>query len=346
MTQLQTLRSIESVRMLVAMAEEEGFPPAAVLEGTGISMAQIEQPDAEIFGRQELRVIENLLRLGVEPSFGLRAGLRYRISSFGMLGYGLMNCTTVRTAAQMCIKYSGLMYSLCNVHIDESESEGYVVFGTDLPSPDVAAFIVERDAAALAKIFHDMTGIRPAVRRWWLAHPQRAPLPVYQQVLDGVIEFNKPVNMFVLDKSRLELPMPFANAATRIYCEQICEELLSRRTASTGFEGRIRDYLIRRAQRMPSMEDVAEAFHMTSRTVRRRLLEEGTTFRELVEDVRREIAEALLRDGKLTVQEIASRLGYLDATSFITAFKRWTGTTPAMYRRTSLSEDRSEVFRK
>lgn len=336
MSYLQTLRSVESVRLLATTAGEEGFAAADVLEGSGISLALLAEPDAEIFGRQELRVIENLLRLGVDSSFGLRAGLRYRISSFGMLGYGLMNCTTVRTAAQMCIRYSDLTYSLCDVHIDESEQEGYVVFSTDLPSPDLAAFVVERDAAALAKIFHDMTGIRPAARRWWLAHPPRAPLAVYQQVLDGVIEFNKPVSMFVLDKSRLELTLPFANAATRIYCEQICEELLARRTAGTGFSARIRDYLMRRTQRMPSMEEVAETFHMTSRTVRRRLLEEGTTFRDLVEDVRREIAEALLRDGKLTVQEIAARLGYQDSTSFITAFKRWTGTPPAMYRKSAL----------
>jgi AraC-like DNA-binding protein len=84
---------------------------------------------------------------------------------------------------------------------------------------------------------------------------------------------------------------------------------------------------------MPSLESLAERLHMTPRTLRRRLAERGTTYRRLVEEVRRDLACALLHDPELPIQTVAVRLGYEDPASFTTAFRRWVGSSPAQYRR-------------
>jgi AraC-like DNA-binding protein len=81
------------------------------------------------------------------------------------------------------------------------------------------------------------------------------------------------------------------------------------------------------------MDSVARQLVMSPRTLRRRLEAEGTSYRALVDEVRQALAEEMLATGALTVEDVAIRLGYAEASSFIYAFKRWKGTTPAAYAR-------------
>ena len=83
---------------------------------------------------------------------------------------------------------------------------------------------------------------------------------------------------------------------------------------------------------MPDMEEVANALHLTVRTLRRRLREEGTSFAQLRDEVRMALAEALLAGPRLSMEQIAERLGYVDATSFGNAFKRCRARTPCSFR--------------
>lgn len=327
-------RSMGSVATLVSMAREEGLDTAVVLAGSGIDPATLDNPQAEIDGAQELRVMENLLRLGVEPSFAFRAGMRYRISVYGMLGYAMLSSATMRDAVQLCSRFLPLTYGFGKTRLEEAGNEVRIFFECDLPSPELRAFVIERDMATVATISRDLTGKRLPLQRWWMTHAQRAPLTVYRQAVNGTPEFDMPANQWIFDRSGLDFALPLANRLTCEQCVRACEELLERRQALTSFRGRIHDYLLLHSAQMPSLETAARCFHLTPRTLRRRLADEATSYRDLVEEVRRELAEALLREGRMTVQQIAARLGYRDVGSFTTAFRRWTDTTPAHFRRT------------
>lgn len=326
-------RGMGSVTLLARMAQEEGLDIEAVLAGSGIAVADLGNPKAEVEGTQEVKVVENLLRLGVDPSFAFRAGMRYRVSTFGIVGYALMNSDTVRDAAQLCGRFAKLMYGFCNVHIEEAGHEARAIFECNLRSPALRAFAVERDMAALAMIIRDLTGKRATLRQWHMVHKPRASEALYRTIIDGTPEFGQPTNQWVFRRAFLASALPLANPLTHQQSVQECENLLVRRQSQSGFQGQVRAWLQERNGAMPSLEDAAARFDMPPRTLRRRLADEATTFRDVIEDVRRELAESLLREGRLSMQEIAARLGYGDANSFITAFKRWTGTTPAQFRR-------------
>jgi AraC-like DNA-binding protein len=81
------------------------------------------------------------------------------------------------------------------------------------------------------------------------------------------------------------------------------------------------------------MEDVADALGLSTRTLRRRLADEDASYQGVLDEVRESLAERMLATGRLTVEDVAQRLGYAEASSFIHAFKRWKGTTPAAYVR-------------
>jgi len=117
----------------------------------------------------------------------------------------------------------------------------------------------------------------------------------------------------------------------------VCRELVARKRARTGLSQQVRARLLRlgalEAGIDAGMEAVARDLHISVRTLRRRLAEDGTSYRELRDEVREALAEELLATGALSVSDVAIRLGYAEATSFIAAFRRWKGMTPAAYAR-------------
>lgn len=308
---------------------------ADVLAGSGITPADLGNPLVEIAGTQELHLISNLIALGVDSSFAFRAGMRYRISRFGLLGYALMHSDTVGDVLALCERFLQLFYGFSQTRVEVVGTEVRIEMDSDLSPPALAAFVVERDMGALATISRDLTGRRLPLRRWWLTHEQQAPLTGYDDLLRGTPEYGKPINLWVFDRAILDNRLPLANPITRHQCVEACEALLSRRQSLTRFDGRIRDHLLRHAGAMPSLDEVASQFHLTPRTLRRRLDELNTTYRDLVEEVRHTLAVTMLRDQRIPLQDVAQQLGYQDATSFTTAFKRWTGTTPAAYRKST-----------
>ena len=94
----------------------------------------------------------------------------------------------------------------------------------------------------------------------------------------------------------------------------------------------VRRVLLEKQNGFPSLQVTARLFHMTPRTLHRRLVEEGTSYRELLDGVRRMLAVEHVKSGRLGMDEIAYRLGYTDLANFRRAFKRWEGVAPSVYR--------------
>lgn len=111
-----------------------------------------------------------------------------------------------------------------------------------------------------------------------------------------------------------------------------CRALLARRQVRGGLAGRIRDRLLRTPGHLPDMQTLAMELHLTVRTLRRRLDDEGSSYRLLLDEVRQALAEELLATGAIRLEEIAERLGYGEVSNFIHAFRRWKGMTPRQYR--------------
>jgi AraC-like DNA-binding protein len=115
-------------------------------------------------------------------------------------------------------------------------------------------------------------------------------------------------------------------------CEEQCRTLIERRRATIGISGLVREQLVRAPQIWPSMETIAAALAMSTRTLGRRLTEEGTSFREIEASARRERAETLLRQPTCTIEQISDALGYATCSAFVRAFKRWHHVPPGAWR--------------
>lgn len=325
-------RAAASVQLLVQIGAEQGLDAAQCLDGTAIDPARLFDADSEVSAAQEMQVMRNLQRLRPEVSgLGLQAGLRLRLSTHGILGYALLSSATLREAVGMMLRYLDLAYAYCDLRIEEQAAEAQVLIDDSAAPADVRQFVVERTVGGAYALTHEMLGRGFPVRRLQFRFPRPDHTALYTKLVGVTPQFGAERNLIVIDSALLDQVLPQANSVTQRLCEDQCRLLLQQRRARSGLAEAVRNQLLRTPEQIPEIDAVAVALHVSARTLRRRLEVEGTSYRDLADEVRCTLAEGWL-GARLTVEEVAARLGFSEASSFIRAFKRWTGRTPGSLR--------------
>jgi AraC-like DNA-binding protein len=147
------------------------------------------------------------------------------------------------------------------------------------------------------------------------------------------IEFDQPTTRLYIPKSRFALELTLANAQNELASKRICGRQLARMLEQRSIVGHIRAYIHQEPGRYPHLDEVASHFDISSRTLRRELQKEGTTFQGVADKVRENIAIHYLATTRRPISAIAVELGYDELSNFGRAFKRWTGKTPSDYRK-------------
>jgi AraC-like DNA-binding protein len=205
-----------------------------------------------------------------------------------------------------------------------------VLSGDHLP-PAVRAFVAERDSSAIQVLQRELFGVSLPLRAMEFTFAPNAPISQYEAMFACVPQFNSTHNRATFDEQWLNLPLPKANETSAKFCEVQLENLLSRRTQRGGVSAWLRNKLLADISSSPSLAQIATDHFMTERTLRRRLTDEGTSYRDLLTEVRQTMAEELLTSTGLSVSEVSSRLGYSSPSAFIHAFQKWHGCSPRQF---------------
>lgn len=327
------LRSVASAALLTDFAIERGMSANQVLKGSGITPGMLHDAAAEITAGQELALTRNIVAgLGDSPGLGLAAGARYHASAHGAWGFAVLSSSTVRSALEAGVRFAELAFSFATIYLEHEGPHPSLVYDDRMVPPEIRRFHIEHNLRATLTIQRELIPIQLPVRR--IAFPMPAD-PVYDELLSQMavneVIFDAPFATVTIDASVLDLPLPQANPSIAAMYERQCAELVARRRERLGISGRVRDALVRRGG-LAGQPEVAADLTMSIRTLRRRLAEEGTTFRELSEETFGLLAEELLNAG-FTVEQVAERLGYSSASAFTYAFKSWKGEPPGRYAR-------------
>ncbi|MEY4428870.1 MAG: hypothetical protein RLZZ182_1559 [Pseudomonadota bacterium] len=328
-------RGVASTRLLIQLAEELGMSHGELVEGLPLGPDVLDDPRGEVEATTELAVIERMVaRLGHVPGLGLIAGSRYRLTTYGIWGYALISSPTLRSAADMALRYLHLTFAFTDITMEEADGFATFTLGDDEVPPHLRRFLVERDAAGIQQITNDLFhrtvhALQSLSFRW----PEPADVSAYEAVFGVRPRFGQALNRSRLPSAMLDLPLPQAHPATARLCEELCRQLLDERQERSGVSARVRARLLQMPGHLPSMEQIAQEWGMTSRTLRRHLLQEGVTFRELLDEVRVALACEMIGRANMGQREVADRLGFNDSSAFIQAFRRWKGVTPSEFRR-------------
>jgi AraC-like DNA-binding protein len=301
-----------------------------ILTREHIGPAEFVNPDTRIRHRAVMELLERTVESTGDPGLGLRAGERLAAGDFGALENAALSCKDLRTAIDCGSRYVRLMNEAAEVELTERGDEALWSFHTNdgVPQPPAANEFV---LSAVLRFVRLHTGIDEPPSEAHFAHEAATDTKACERIFDCPLRFGAPHNAIKFPRARLDLRMPTANPSFRLAFSHYAEELLRRIPQS--IPGRVREVVIEELRGGGlNMRAVARRLAMSVPTLRRRLDEEGSSYSEVVNRVRRELAEQYLHDRRVGIAEIASLLGFGDVAAFCKAFRRWTGVTPARRR--------------
>ncbi len=320
------------VDLLCRLLEQRGIERARLLAGTGLDTAALSAAGARISDAIFLRLVARALELTGDPSLGFQFGLTMNIKTHGFLGYAALSSETLGDAVDLAVRYVRTRTTGIDLQFFTEGDTAVLQFEERMPMGDLLPFMIETMMAmfhaARLQLVKDAPPEEGEARVTYSAQPYHAQV---MQLVGATFRFNCSSNQIRFPASELKKRIDFADPQLVRMAAAQCEEELKKLSDEEGLLGDVR----RRARRLlaedPSLERVADELHMAPRTLRRRLAALGTTWHEVVEQLRRGLAVELLQ-GKQPVDRIAEQLGYSDPSNFARAFRRWTGVSPSVWR--------------
>lgn len=319
--------------LVLTQVSSHGVQPKAALRGTGLSPSDLDDDDTWISYRQTIQIIANAYRLSGRDMLGLDVGCSEDISTFGILGYAMLSCDTVYEALLVGQKYQRTAQNMCDVSLEESADQVGIKAATPFVlSPQQYRFAIEELFSGVLAIIRILTGEQLHPREIFLAYVEPDYAAEYHRVFDCPVVFNSPENVMVLSRKLLDMPVLQANKFNAKMSEKLCQEILRKYLGEEDLATRIRHIILTVPGEFPTEAEVADTLAVSGRTLRRQLGELGTSYRELLDQIRSDLAQQYLRNSSLSIEQIAQLLGYTETTNFRRAFKRWLGVPPREYR--------------
>lgn len=323
--------SILGLYQMVGLCEELGIDRASALAGTGIDASLLENPTAHISAQQEISFLNNIRSRIDLPHWGLLAGQRYRLSALGLLGAAVIHNGSGKEAVDFFKRYIHLSYTYFALKTQQLGNEFGLMLLDQYALGELRRYFIDRDFAFTVTAQRDVFPHQNFLKAVYLAYPEPPVRAPYDAFFKVPVYFGAEHSMLIWDVNFLEQKLPQANPLMLKFLEGQCDDLARRVQKSGGWVDEVRRILVSR-QPMPKLDEVAEHFHMSPRTLRRRLADKNVQFQHLVAQAKQQQAFHLLRDTDFSIDAIAGKLGYSESAAFIHAFKNWTDMTPSQYR--------------
>ena len=308
-----------------------GADPAAVLAEVGIGLDLFDNPNNLIsFQARGQMMAHCAVRTGC-PHFGLLAGQRAGLGSFGFVGLLAKYSQSAGEALRSLVRFMHLHVrgatTTLTVDSDLAVFE-YQIYHLRVPGNDQVG---EGAVAVAFNTIRDLCGSDWLPVEVRFAHSRPEDIAPYRQFFRVPLRFDTEQYAVVFSASWLNRSLPDTSTELRQLLQQEIDKLEAQQ--ENGFLDHVRSLLrTMLVTGHASADQVAELLSMHRRTLNRRLNVSGTSFRELMDEIRFEIARQLLEDTTMEIIEIALLLGYSNASAFTRAFRRWSSTTPANWR--------------
>ena len=327
------VHSIAGLAPALKVMASEGYSVQQCLKGTGILTSQLDNRHQTVTLSQEIRFHRNLIELSGDPTIGLRIGAAYLPQRYGLLGYALLSAATLRHALVLATNFGDLSFTWFGLRLGVAARTTTFSFVSRFNiDADVLNYLYDRDCAAALVDFSEALGQPLALDKVALPHDGHGRPAVYGEFFHCAVEFNATPVRIEFATELLETPLPHRDSATSDQLLQQCQLHLAKLSRQGALVDDVRRVLLARPGFFPDIEMTAERLNVSVRTLRRRLTGEGTSFQDVLDEVRFGLATEYLAETLLPLQEISALLGYSEPGNFTHAFKRWSGKAPSDFR--------------
>ena len=313
-------------------AERAGFDTRDMLRAAGISPDLLKIEMARVNSDQFSRLMQVLWNRMDDEFMGL-GPRKCRAGTFATMCALVIDCPTLESVYRQAFQFSRLFEPMVTMELEVDDKVARLVTVIEGEINDPQYFMRE----SLLVIWHRLGS-------WLIGQPvelQNAefdyPRPVhgdeYRHIFHCPLEFEARRTALTFDKRFLSAPVIRDRPEMRQFLKTSPADLLSRPDESNTFTGRIRALIGRDFSKpLPDFEWIAAELHTSPQTLRRRLKQENTSFQEIKDLLRRDMAIYYLGRQDLPINDIASKVGFTEPSTFHRAFKKWTGVTPGAYR--------------
>lgn len=322
------------LRAVLALLGDDARLRDQVLTRIGLTAADLADEESLVSQNAWRDVWVAVVEALGDPSIGLRAGQRVDRGYFGVIDYLVRTSGDVAQALVAAQRFFALVNTHGHLEIVREGDEVAVVRhvvgdeGGLLP-PQAAEFAM----ASMVALLRDATTLPWSLTRATFRHPEPAYAHAHRQFFACPLRFGATVDSLVVDADLLATPMAAPDEPLRRLVERHAEVLLRERAPDGTVVDDVRRVLARElAGARSGAEHVAQLLGLSRSGLQRQLREASTSFREVRDDLRRDLAHRYLVDANMTVGEVAALLGYSEPSAFHRAFKAWHAEGPGQYR--------------
>lgn len=309
-----------------------GGPVEPFLADAGIAAELLGQPAARVTAEQYVALFRALIeRLGDE-SLGLLSR-RFKRGSFALLARSALSADTLEGALRRIAHSFELLQD--DVLLEPLREGALAGLSLRFAAPAAAAqpFLHELLLRVVWRLAAWLVGGRLRVERFDFAFACPSYADSYGKVFPAPLRFEQPLSAFWFDAARLPDPVRRDERGLREFLGDAQAQVIVPRRGDALVGERLRRHLQQTQPAWPDLAAAAQALHMSSSTLQRRLAREGLSFQALRDQLRRDIAIVRLNTSQVTLAALAGELGFADSAAFQRAFKAWTGSAPGAYRR-------------
>ena len=308
--------------------------PDRILHAVGLDRSTVTDPNGFLPCADFARLLHEAARQTGDDCFGLHFGERFQPKDIGPLAYIVLNSPTMATAFENAVRYLKVHNEEGRITFTYDASHGYLRHSLVGLAVDDLRQHTEYSTVVALNTLRLMAGSRWCPQEVQFAHQAPAHTAEHVRVFGAPLTFGTAPNTIVFERAFIDREVPAADERLypilRRYLDRMVQEMPREDRTLSSLRQAIGDSI---REGDPRLDDVARKVTMSTRTLQRRLKDQGLDFKGLVDDTRRRFALGYLADPTHTPAEIAYLLGYSEVSAFNRAFKRWTGTTPSSYRR-------------
>ncbi|ASK34385.1 AraC family transcriptional regulator [Alcanivorax sp. N3-2A] len=332
MIQRRTINVHRVVKVLQGAARG-GVSIPALLDQCGIERHLLEQPDARIERDTFIKLMLLVMEQTQDEFLGFGQGRKSKPGTFSMMAHAVINCPNLEAAVERGIRF----YSLFNLSMDSDlvREDGHARLITRVdPRLDFRDVIIETMLFLSVRFMGWLVGKAVVPEAVYLDYEPVREDDEHRFMFNCPTHYNSERNEVVFPAHYLDLPLVQNELSLSKFLRDSLAQLFDGNVHNVGLPARIRaiisnDY----GNHFPDFTEICEKLEMTPQTLRRRLKDGNTSYQEIKDSIRKDASVYYLSKAELSIDEIALLMGFSEASSFHRAFKKWTGMTPATYRR-------------
>jgi len=324
------------LRACVTGAERQGHSVDMLLKAADIPYEWLDKPDRLISEIQITRLMKTVWRATKDEFLGLNPQV-CRPGSFALMTEFCLPSVTIGAMLKRSAQVYNIAHDGLDIGLEEHQTDtGLLFFRLHMRDQHLDKHHLLQEFMILMwqRLICWLVGQQIPFAATCFSYPEPSHFNEYPLLYASECRFSQPVSGFYLHSRYLQIPIMRTESELYSFLKESPAYILQRPSQDDSLKTQIRFMLTRYDYPdMPKLETIAQELHLTPRSTRRKLKEEGETFTRIKAAIRRDYAFKLLTTENLSISEISERVGFSEMAAFCRAFLRWTGKTPSAWRR-------------